>query len=1716
MPTSLLEAMKTAGALTGVVIPPPVSTLLSALQLPAAPVADLPASGTVDLATDVPLVMGAALPAGAALDWRFATTPGRPGGSLTLTLRAQVSSPPIPAVFEANVAATGTGSTARATYTATARALTFAVTGNLRIELTAGGSKITVPALTLTPSKPDIILTGGFGLTLPTTAQITNGKLSLPDFKLVLPAMVPMLGSLPLRASMTDVAGGQVLTVTLPPTGDRPQVTGTLTWQLPDLPSLTDLIPTVTDISLHLPANQTPLGAGGPTVAHGVSIRAVVTRPPDQPDDVTVAVTATSDDPTGLVSGSGTSTGDKAMGITFTIGPALAATAGPAAPAAIGALYAASLALGDELAESGGYTLHGVTLEATPAAGVLKVSVDISGVVDVDDMDVGFAKVSMDDDHPMRLRWRGITATVDLGKAGAQGFGDALDLDFATARCDVVDPGGWQVQSLGDLLRVTGTRSGTGSTWLEVDLAFTLDLGPVKVSGAVVRGTWGDGAPSFGIRGLDASLELPGLVTGGGKIELVSGQGQSGIKALLWGTLLPLDVGGFLQFALITTADTTMSQFGMGVDLPAPIPLGPTGLGLYSVGATFGANAGMPPLDPADPLTSLRAWKPWDAMLPSQGDITLGAAVVVGTAADGGRLLNAMGVLGITVPDFALRIGVNASLFSDRPRLAEVVAGGATDGGAGLTLFGGLSATGDAIDVGIEGRYRIPAVVDVRLPVAGHFPFHAPDWYFNAGSDKGMGSVTRPPGPLEAYVFPDIPALKTGGWAFLMIAGNGIPDVAGKGISPQGFSVALGVGFSKTFGVKGILWASITTSLVAAIGTDPFVVWAQGQLSGEVGIGPFSLGVDAVLDLQIGPAGRVAFHLKVCAHVDLWFTELEGCIELGDLGSGATTDVDPADDEWPWPTVVLADGLGRLLSLPGDEPGEVAGSLGADGDAAGVLAPAAWSATPIVWADTIPLLTFPVAPVPAPGVEGEMGATNAGLSGAGRTRFRWDLLAVTLQRIDATGNADGPAEDLTRSAWQPPTGVAADELDISTARQLALLTRSRAVQYAHAGPQAAADPAGPFKGAAGLCGVRFRPGAAWTYGVDAQRLPGSADQWHVRRRTNLPGGLGGGSGAGIGLLLGPPTAQRPIPVDAVWYPAGPVGYPDPVVLADPDLSGSFTGSFRYRSAQAVISFAQEFGSLRYAVTFDEAVDSGDLVLRLRVPVDNGYDIGQVAAEMRQTALVMTAGGTLPPADVMLETVPGSSDVGELLARITMPTGKAVLGVQWGSAAATSVEVLGLHATSSAAAAAAEAAEAQRQAAAAADAAAAAAGAAPGAQRTILQPGQAYRLTVQLQWSRVVDDGSTPPPPPVVGVTRAATYFFRTAPKPPVEKGPASLVWLGTATQASAAMVLTTKTFTPEYLDRYLQGYTLPDRARFVFTADPPAAILTAPHVAELATAYGRDLRLTMLRTDRHAAALVKTPVLVGISALLDGRIIDPVAIAAQTFGCPLPPSQVSAAWPTKLQPSTPYEMSVAFPPTGKTASAASPRLRPVAFTTSAFAGPQELVASLGFTRSTLKKVTVLAVPTGHLAVADPAVRPAVGTRHTDDELEAALAALGLPPAPPAAATPRSSVLWSRADDGSWCVQGVLLEATEPMLRTEGTTAGDRMALTAASLGGGELPICRWDSSGTRVLWLAPAALRTTTAGQLRVRVSDRATSYVMRLTVPADPPMATSAITGAS
>ncbi|MFZ2512373.1 MAG: hypothetical protein WAW85_14945, partial [Gordonia sp. (in: high G+C Gram-positive bacteria)] len=933
--------------------------------------------------------------------------------------------------------------------------LAVSISGTAKVVDVGGTAQLTFTGVTVTLSPSTILLPGGFGLILPASGVTFNGsKIDFGAVEVVLPPHIPLLGDLAVPATITsDPGGGLKVTASIPDSFIDPSITGSLTWHLGSGFSLADLVPTGIDIAMRYPASAgTPLIDGGPKSSTPMTLRLTGSRSPGDPESFTSARSATSAAPDGLMAvGPGIAPGEPLAGVAVALGTAVCAQAGGGAVPGAAVIGAAGGLVG--MVRSGGAVLHGVTVEVANTAGGATASIlaDVSGAVGVEDMKLPPVTISMDPQRPLRVRWRNIRLNV--------GGGAAPTVDLTDARGEVVDPGGWHVDSPGSLLDVVGTRSGSGSTWLEVDLRFALDLGPLKVRGATIRATYRSGTFDVSIRGLDATLDIPGLITGTGQVALTTGTAkEAGILLAMRARIVPLDLGAVAVFSMRETAGVRMIYLAFGADLPAPIPLGPSGLGLYSVGGAFGVNAALPPVG-NDPLTELRKWKPWDpeSVTLRAGGLTLGVGVVIGTLPDAGFMFNARGVLGVSAPDLALRAGLEGRLAANRFRLADVkdIAPGPDDG-AGLTFFGGLSVDSGAFCVALEGSYHLPHLVSAHLPVAARFPFENPDqWYFRAGSDDGPNGPTgRPPGPIEATVLPNTPFATTG-WAFVMIEGGGVsnPGLLNEGATSNGFTVAVGAGLTKTLGTRGVLWAEINATVVAMIASNPMFFWASAQVNGEFGIGPFSLGLTAALELEVGPDPRLGFNLRMCGEVDLWFKTLSKCITVS-AAAGQLALPDPADGDWPFPQISLTDGLGRPLFTPEQL------TAAADGKPmAGNIVPVDtedWQIAPTVWPDTIPLLTFKVAPY----CEATSGLGNApditGTVSSGRLTYTWRLHSVTINRVD--DQAPGVVGEGV-CAWQQPVGSSPAAVQSSTQRTLALLTVSSVVGKSAGGnpPREAGD-----------------------------------------------------------------------------------------------------------------------------------------------------------------------------------------------------------------------------------------------------------------------------------------------------------------------------------------------------------------------------------------------------------------------------------------------------------------------------------------------------------------------------------------------------------------------------------------------------------------------------------------------------------------------------------
>ncbi|MET3932840.1 hypothetical protein [Arthrobacter sp. OAP107] len=1728
---NLLERLDQEGISTGMFVDSAAATFLRGLPAPAT--LSVPSPVTVATPLALPAVLGATFTGPATVSATAA--PGSAQATVTLSLNGLTLILPS-TVRAANRIEIATGRRRRVRYTDAGGPASMTATGSVSLVLSQHAPVVDISQLSLAPQPRTLLLPGGIGLTLPESITADGGRFRLAGTEFVLPESVPVIGGVASRANLAFGSGPLKFDVPIEPIsvadgGNSPAIGGTLSWNLANAESFDQIVPTGASVTLDLPTGDGFLGAPGPAVDTQLRVRAGMTRPPEDPGALRVTVTVESDAPAGLMSVFGDSPGDIAAGITTVLAPAIAADS-PSSETA--ALFATAAVLGRELAVKGGFTLHGVTLDASVQQSAKVVALlDVEGQVTADLWRCGPLAVGMRPGaRPLRVRWRDVMAGVDP----TQVPGEMLTLDFSRSRAEVVDPGEWTVDTPGSLLDIVGARSGHGSTWFEVDLRFVVDLGPVRISGATVRATFENGDVSLGLRGLIAGVDVPGLISGEGQVSFTPG----GFAVVLGVEVPPVGLAalGFLRYDDLPQGRKT--ELGFAVDLPGPIPLGPTGLGLYGVLGTFGYNARSQALDPANPFRSLREWRPWGALDFGPGNMTIGIGVSIGTAPDNGFFFSSLGVLGITVPAFDLRVGLDGKLLAERKTITRSILDQLKDRanidppppeGVEITVSGGVAATAEALDIAVAGKFTIPYLVTVDVPLAAHFPFRGANWWIRTGSDDGIAAPTnRPPGPIRARVLPGTP-FECQGWAFLMVHGAGIntPNLMGDPAMPAttGFTIGVGAGIEVVIGAKGILWAEITSRLAALISTRPQLVRVRGNVGGSLGIGPFRIGLSADVTLQIwtDPQGdvRYAYKMQVCGEVDLFFDTLRKCITVNTLDAApAPLAPAPGPNDWPWPDVFLADGLGR--SLPAVDAGaDAAASPQCPATGTGPVPDGGWAKAPVVWPDVVPVLAFPIAPVvettnitsPAPSI-------NLGLVSSGGATITWTLQDVVLEDVTRPESVSAvPLYDTSR--WQPPADTGTWPAGTSNARELVLLRRTLLAWAAHiAGDGSHLKPMldpGQLIGRACLWSAPEGPG--WAVGGDAAPLsgtnwhvPAEHSEWDARTLLTFANGTGFTVSTVPVLPMGAPSRLPPATI-----PAGPA----PLTSEATGDGRRFSSALRLTGAVFIVR--EPFLTMRTSITLDDPVVDGRLHLLLALQNDENVD--NIYAG---TASARTLGG----ATVAVPIVPGdkTADGSGVVVTLALPPSAddpiaaITIDLSWGQPA----YILGLIATTGKDhAAARRGREAQK----ASNDADAAGSANPSTLSQLLTPGHRYRLSVSLGWDSALN---------VAGVTAAPassgpgpftrSWYFATAgkdPSPParpatpqeatrlVKSGTASgysskwklvesaaPVFTATGAQIEAHLATTVllDTFKPGYLARYVKGFTPADHTEYLFPSDRPGIEFLAMHIVELAGLYGRDVGLLVRRSDKPAPDIYTVPFPQPAKSKPKLALASAVALAAGNAGCPVPPTESTLTIQQDLEKGASYELSCVLPEAGNMhPDKWTPCIGGITFTTSSHTGPADLLYSFGFAAG--------AAGAAHGDLQVIPVTTAAGNVQDDAELERLVDALGLPPLRPVRAN-RSSLLWAPAGAG-WALAGLLLESTEPLIRDDSR----RMGLRDAKLAGTVLPVRVMNRAGTTALWLAGTPLGIAAPASLEIRATDRLADFACGVTVAAPPRFTTAILTAA-
>ncbi|MEA2914553.1 MAG: hypothetical protein QOJ15_6634, partial [Bradyrhizobium sp.] len=920
-----------------------------------------------------------------------------------------------------------------------------------------------------------------------------------------LPADVPLFGGQAIKGYYAIGFGASgvdlVVESKVPPQGGHPGYGVRIECRDPTAKGLSGLVPTLITATMELPldgnlqsfstdgggSESLKFAAGKPVIVTATFARNPLNA--DKDFKITLGVAAQGSDGIVSVTSPGGGAGAKIFNTTAALATALIAEKDPPKNADVGGtagvLLPALLAVGGALSmffsDDSKFVLHGVEIAVSSAGssagGLVVLMLDYSVAIRVAKIDVGAFSIEMSENQPMRIRMRGVRFRIDPSQSGLSMAG----LDFDHATMEIENPGAWKVGGLDQLFDVLGSRSGRGSTWIEVDLRFKLNLGPIKVSGVTIRATLDNGVIGVSIRGLEASISIPGTIKGTGGLQLKDG----GFAANMSVSIIPLNV----TVDAGINYDPPMVALDLSVDLPAPIPLANSGFGLFGIGGVFGISA-VPDYSTTtaqDPILQQLEWEPVARHFkPQAGQFSFGLGAVVGTFPDLGFSFSAKAGVLISAPDIAVRASLNGRVLQPVMKMAD----SNYPPPPGLSFLGIFSIDREAVSFGLLGSFNLQPLLQVNVPLAGHFPLpphDTSDWYVYLGADGypgGSPNQGRGIGPISATVLPDI--LHVSADAYVMLRGNGIENWpyqrAMTPTSPGGFIVAFGFALQNEFGPKPVTWAELYASVDILIGAKPPILAGFGCAGGSLHLGPFSLGVQAQVAFMIAEQKKY-FMAQVTGKIELFFFDIEGTVTISYGDEPALVVPDP--DRHP---------LDRL-----DGDGNRIGSLGSlTDDTYRVVAQLVENPDHIVesmhvWPDAMISLPFAISPTvnptshwtQFPAIEKSARLPAATGFGSDMLHYDWSLDRVELFDVtDVTAEADKfnggtKVSGVLLSQWQTPRTTTAAGADVN---ELLLLSSSADLWINRLADSGANVPDNPLQSAANICQLSVAATRGWAVG----------------------------------------------------------------------------------------------------------------------------------------------------------------------------------------------------------------------------------------------------------------------------------------------------------------------------------------------------------------------------------------------------------------------------------------------------------------------------------------------------------------------------------------------------------------------------------------------------------------------------------------------------------
>lgn len=558
-------------------------------------------------------------------------------------------------------------------------------------------------------------------------------------------------------------------------------------------------------------------------------------------------------------------------------------------------------------------------------------------------------------DRPMKIRYKGVGFEFDNSKDGW----DKVGLAFDTSSMEIEDPGKWEIDGvLGSLLRIVEVAMGRGSLWIEGRIAVALNIGVVEISEAIIRLTFEDGSPlpKFELRGFVLKADVPGVLTGEGRLRIEDG---GVIRAGVDADIIPLDLKASAALALKRETDPepyTFLSLAVGVQFSTPLPLLQTGAALYGMKGMFVMNGERDiPAESDDPVGRELKW--WSETPPEskyrakKGQYALGVGVVVGTLPDVSFCFSASGMVVVGFPDPEVILGVDV-------KIIEVPNTTVSDEGSPEGSITGLIVIDDeAVTVAVSARYEIPKVLEVKVPFGAYFPYDGDGTFVRLGCD-GQTEFGRVGEPITLTLLPG--TLDVQAWAYLMIEEGGLLSLGGDpDFSFEGFSVGFGAGWGIDWRA-GPISLSASAKVLVGFGTKPLLIKGGVFVAGELDLVVLSIAArgELILTYLDRPDQDAKLRLdgEFCGEVDLFFFSIKGCV-----GVSFGDDLDalvPPEPEPPIASVSLTDRRDRIMGSAAPIGTSIAGAPLFDLDEEGINQGASPDDNHTVWPDTAPVLHF--------------------------------------------------------------------------------------------------------------------------------------------------------------------------------------------------------------------------------------------------------------------------------------------------------------------------------------------------------------------------------------------------------------------------------------------------------------------------------------------------------------------------------------------------------------------------------------------------------------------------------------------------------------------------------------------------------------------------------------------------------------------------------------